>query len=116
MAALIVTGSAVAFAHHSTSAYDRTKPMTLQGKVTEVEWVNPHAWIHMDVTDASGKVLNWAVELGAPNALIRRGVTRESIAPGTTIVVNGNPARDGSPVIILTSATREDGRPLLKQN
>ena len=73
-----MTGSAVASAHHSTSAYDRSKPTTLQGKVTEVEWVNPHAWIHMDVTDASGKVLNWAVELGAPNALIRRGVTRDT--------------------------------------
>ena len=104
----------VAVAHHSTGAYDRMKPMSLEGKITEVEWVNPHAWIHMDVKDASGKVTNWAVECGAPNALVRRGLKKDSIPVGTVIVVKGYPARDGSHIIILNSGTREDGSPLLE--
>ena len=115
LATAIVLDGAVALAHHSTAAYDRTKPMTLKGKITEVEWINPHAWIHMDVKDANGNVVNWAVECGAPNALIRRGLKKESILPGTMIEVKGNPTRDGSPIIILNSATREDGSPLIAE-
>ena len=95
----------LASAHHGTAAYDRAHPLTLKGAVTDVQWTNPHAWIYFDVKDADGNVVNWGVECGAPNALIRRGVTKASIPVGITIVVKGNPARDGSHIMILNTVS-----------
>jgi len=84
-------------AHHSFSAeYDGSKPITLKGKVTEVEWINPHSWIHIDVKNADGSVTNWMIEGGSPNTLFRRGFTKDSLATGTEIVVDGYQAKDGS--------------------
>jgi hypothetical protein len=77
-----------------------------------MEWVNPHSWLYVDVKDSSGKVVNWAVECGAPNAIIRRGVTKDSVPAGLAVVVKGYPAKDGTPTIILSSVTMADGRPL----
>lgn len=84
-------------AHHAFSAeFDSTKPVTLKGKVTKMEWINPHAWLHMEVRGSDGKVISWAVEGGAPNALLRRGWNRNSVPIGTEIVVEGYRAKDGS--------------------
>jgi len=84
-------------AHHAFAAeFDNGKPIELRGTVTKWEWINPHAWINLDVTTASGEVEKWRIEGGAPNALIRRGWTKDSLPPGTEIIVNGFLARDGS--------------------
>jgi hypothetical protein len=84
-------------AHHAFSAeFDATKPVTLQGKVTKMEWVNPHCWIHMDVEGPDGKVVSWMVEGGAPNALLRRGFTKNTLPVGIEIIVEGFQAIDGA--------------------
>lgn len=84
-------------AHHAFSAeFDNDKPIRLEGTVTKWEWINPHAWINLDVVDDSGATVAWRVEGGAPNALIRRGWTKDSLPPGTEIIVEGFLARDGS--------------------
>ena len=98
-------------AHHSFAAeYDRTKPITLTGPVTKVDWVNPHARFHMDVKDASGKVVNWEIELGSPAGLIRRGWTRNSLKIGEPVTVEGFLAKDGSPLANSSTVKLSDGR------
>ena len=82
-------------AHHAFSAeFDGNKPILLKGVVTRMDWVNPHAWIHMEVTNTDGSKDVWMIEGGSPNSLLRRGVTRDSIKLGTEIVVDGYQARD----------------------
>jgi hypothetical protein len=84
-------------AHHSFSAeFDVNRPITLTGTVTRVEWTNPHAWLFVETRDAEGNVQSWAIELLGINALMRRGVTRDSIKPGDVITVEGFGARDGT--------------------
>jgi DNA/RNA endonuclease YhcR with UshA esterase domain len=84
-------------AHHSFSAeFDVNRPITLTGTVTRVEWTNPHAWLFVETKDAEGNVQSWAIELLGINALMRRGVTRDSIKPGDVITVEGFGARDGT--------------------
>jgi hypothetical protein len=85
-------------AHHSFPAqYDASKPVTLTGKVTKVEWTNPHIFIYIDVTDdKTGAVVNWALEMGGPNALLRLGWKRDSLKPDDLVTVEGSLARDGS--------------------
>ena len=96
-ALVMLAAGAPLVAHHAFSAeFDSTRPVTLKGKVTKMEWINPHAWLHMDVRSQDGKVISWAVEGGAPNALLRRGWNRTSVPPGTEIVVEGYRAKDGS--------------------
>jgi Family of unknown function (DUF6152) len=86
-----------ALAHHSFAAeFDGSKPIKLQGTVTKMEWINPHAWIHVDVKGTDGKVVSWMVECGSPNILFRRGVNKASIVPGTEILVEGYQAKDGT--------------------
>ena len=83
--------------HHSFSAeFDSDKPIKLDGTVTKMEWVNPHAWIHIDVKKADGTTEQWMIEGGTPNALFRRGFTKDSLKAGTVIVVTGYRAKDGS--------------------
>jgi len=86
------------WAHHSFSAqYDATKVVTMTGKVTKVEWTNPHIYFHIDVADKdTGKVTNWALEMGGPNALMRLGWTRNSMKIDDVITVEGTLAKDGS--------------------
>jgi hypothetical protein len=85
-------------AHHSFAAeFDRNKPVHLEGVVVEMQWVNPHSWLHVDVTKEDGSVERWAVEGGAPSALLRRGWNRNSLPPGTAVIVDGFQAKDGSP-------------------
>ena len=89
-----------AHAHHSFPAqYDVAKPITLTGKVTKVEWTNPHIFIYIDVpNEATGAVVNWALEMGGPNALLRLGWKRDSLKADDLITVEGSLARDGSPL------------------
>jgi hypothetical protein len=86
-----------AWAHHSFAAeFDIKKPVKLEGTVTKMEWINPHAWIHIDVTGEDGKVTPWMIEAAAPNALLRRGWTKNSLLKGTEILVEGYQAKDGA--------------------
>lgn len=83
------------FAHHAFGGeFDPNRPVLLKGKVTKVEWVNPHAWIHVEVTKPDGSKEEWMVEGGSPNSLLRRGLTRDSLPVGTEVVVDGYQARD----------------------
>lgn len=96
--ALLVTSTlAQLVAHHSFSAeFDIGRPLKLRGTVTKMEWVNPHAWLHLDVKGPDGKVVPWMIEAAAPNALLRRGFTKNSLPPGTEVIVEGFQAKDGS--------------------
>ena len=96
--ALLLAGTAVSVsAHHAFAAeFDAERPVNFEGTVTKMEWINPHVWIHMDVEKADGTVESWAFEGGTPNVLFRRGFTKQSLLPGTTIAVDGYQAKDGT--------------------
>ena len=114
-AALLASFLAAAplFAHHAFQAeFDDKKPVHLKGKVTKMEWINPHAWIHIDVTDPDGKVTSWMVECGSPNIMLRRGFNKESLEFGTELVVEGYQAKNGSYRANGSSVTFRDGRKL----
>jgi hypothetical protein len=109
MAGLMLAGGALA--HHSFAAeYDSKKPVELKGTLTELEWVNPHAWIHLEVKDEKGVVTKWSCELGSPNLLMRNGWRRDSIKPGDEIIVNGSMAKDGSHMANARTVKMGDGR------
>src|ERR1700761_9433834 len=101
--AVLIAGAAMglsaipAWAHHAFAAeFDAKKPLHFEGTVTKVELINPHAWIHVDVKNADGTVTSWMVEAGSPNVLLRRGFTKQSVAPGTAVVIDGYQSKDGS--------------------
>ena len=101
------------WAHHAFSAeFDASQPIQLQGTVTRFELINPHAWIHIDVTGQDGEVVRWMIEGGAPNALIRRGFTQRSLAVGTEILIDGYRAKDGANRANGKDITFPDGRKL----
>ena len=100
-------------AHHAFSAeFDGNRPVTLLGTVTMVEWVNPHAWIHMDVTGEDGTVVSWMVEAGAPNAMFRRGFRKDSLPVGTEILIDGYQAKSGKNIANGRNIRLGDGRTL----
>ena len=102
-----------AAAHHAFAAeFDANKPLILRGKVTEMEWINPHAWLHIDVQGTDGKVINWAIEAGAPNGLLRRGFNKNSLPVGTEVIVEGWQAKDGSYRANGSNITFPDGKKL----
>ena len=84
-------------AHHAFAAeFDKDRPIKLQGKVIKMQWINPHPWIHIEVVGKDGKPSVWMIEASAPNNLLRRGFTRDSLPPGTMITVEGYQALDGT--------------------
>lgn len=100
-------------AHHAFSAeFDATQPVRLRGKITRMEWINPHSWMHLDVTLEDGTVESWMIEAGPPGALVRRGWNRDSVQPGTEVLVEGYQALDGSNRANGRDVTFPDGRRL----
>jgi Family of unknown function (DUF6152) len=109
----MVASAAPVYAHHAFAAeYDANKPVSIRGKLTKVEWVNPHGWIHIDVTDDSGRITSWSVETGSPNALLRRGLRKTDFTTGLEVIINGYRAKNGTPTINGTSVKLPDGRNL----
>jgi uncharacterized protein DUF6152 len=98
VAAMTALAAQPSVAHHSFAAeFDANAPIELTGTVTKVEWANPHTYFYMDVTSPKGDVENWALEMGSPNGLMRRGWTRDSMKIGDVVTVTGSRAKDGSP-------------------
>ena len=109
VAGLLVLGTTRLLAHHAfASEFDAKKPIRFTGTVTKMEWINPHAWIHVSVKKPDGSVEEWMIEAGTPNTLVRRGLTKNSLLPGTEVVVDGYQAKDG--------ALRANGRDLTLPN
>ena len=112
-AALVFGGGVGAAAHHAFAAeYDGAKPVKLKGTVLKMEWINPHAWIQLEVKNADGTTTKWMIEGAAPNALVRRGFNRNSLLPGTELTVEGFLAKDGSNYANGRDMTFNDGTKL----
>ena len=113
LAAGLLLAAVPVVAHHSFAAeYDAQKPVKMTGTVTQMEWINPHAWIHIDVKKPDGKVEKWMIEAGAPNALLRRGFNKQSLLAGTVVTVEGYQAKDGANRANGRDITYQDGRKL----
>ena len=109
----LLMAAAPAFAHHGFAAeFDQTRPLKLKGTVAKWEVSNPHSWIHMDVKGDDGKVVTWMIEAGSPNNLYRLGFTKDSLPPGSEIMVDGYQAKDLSTRAVGKSVTFSDGRKL----
>ena len=94
---LLTTTAVTVVAHHAFAAeFDANRPVEFTGTITKMEWVNPHVWLHMDVKKPDGTTESWAFEAGTPNVLFRRGVTKQSLLPGTVVKVDGYQAKDGT--------------------
>ena len=112
--ALMFAAGTALRAHHSFAAeYDRTKPITLTGTVTKVEWQNPHIYFYLDVKSASGEMENWAIEGGAPNALYRAGWRKDSVQAGNVVTVEGWLAKSGARLANMRTVVLADGRRVL---
>jgi len=110
---ILMGGTVRLVAHHSFAAeFDAKQPVLFKGTVTKMEWINPHVWIHMNVTQPNGKTEAWMVEGGAPTVLFRRGFSKTSLQAGTQIVVDGYRAKDGTNKMNAREITFADGRKL----
>ena len=100
-------------AHHAfTAEFDANQPVTMRGLVTKIEWINPHSWLYVDVKGPDGQVVNWRFELGAPNALFRRGWRKDSIPLGIEVEVTGFRGKSGRPIANGRTIKFADGREL----
>jgi hypothetical protein len=114
MAGAAFLASVPVFAHHAFSnEFDMSKPVTLEGVVTNVTWENPHVYFYVDVKDADGNVVNWACETRGPNGLTKQGWHRDSMKPGDRVIVQGYLAKDGSHMADGRKVTLADGRKIL---
>ena len=105
--------AAPARAHHAFAAeFDENLPLSIDGVLTKMEWVNPHSWIYLDVKDESGNVVNWRFEMGPPNALLRMGWRKDSVPSGTPVEIHGFRAKNGQPVANAQQVKLPDGREL----
>lgn len=104
----LIVAAPVAAHHAFNSEFDANKPVKVRGVVSKVDWINPHAWIHIDVKKADGTVEKWMFEAGTPNTLMRRGLRKDSLALGTEIIADGYQSKDG----ICEPACRANGRDL----
>jgi hypothetical protein len=110
---LLIAGAAFpVVAHHSFSMFDENKEVVLKGAVKEFQWSNPHTWIQLNVTDASGKVVEWSIEGGSPNLVGRQGWKRNTFKPGDQVEITVHPLRDGQPGGSFMRAVLPDGRTL----
>lgn len=105
-AALLGAVTFQAVAHHSGAMFDDKKEVTLTGTVKEFQYTNPHSWLLVDVKGADGKVTTWGFEAEGPSTLLRAGIRKSDLAPGTPITISGRPMRDGRPAALWTKATR----------
>ena len=109
----LLAATAQVVAHHAFAAeFDANSPVRLQGKITRMEWINPHAWMHLEVTNEDGTVDNWMIEAGPPGALVRRGWSKSSVTPGIEVLVEGYQAIDGALRANGRDVTFPDGRRL----
>ena len=110
---LLISGGAPLMAHHAFSAeFDLNRPIQFTGRVTQVEWVNPHSWIHVDAKLPDGSIQDWAIEAGTPNTLLRRGLRKSDLQIGTEIKVTGWQSKDGGFRANGSNITLPDGRSL----
>jgi hypothetical protein len=112
LSGLLVGIATPALAHHSFSMFDDKKEIALKGEVKEFQWSNPHTWIQLYVTDASGKVVEWSIEGGSPNLVGRQGWKRNTFKPGDKVEITIHPMRDGQPGGSFMRAVLPDGRKL----